>query len=227
LEEQKNMIEVYVEKGQKRTFAGAIEWPGWCRSARDEAAALQALFEYGPRYGQVLLGTSIKFTPPRKLPELKVVERLKGGATTDFGAPGAPPKADEAKLAAAELKRLEGILAACHGRLEAAAKAAKGKHLRTGPRGGGRDLSKMLDHVREAEKGYISSLGWKDPQLPPNTTDLARVLEAAIRGMRVSAAGEIPAVGPRGGKRWSVRYFVRRAAWHALDHAWEIEDRLE
>ena len=34
----------------------------------------------------------------------------------------------------------------------------------------------------------------------------------------------IPA-GPRGGKRWSARYFVRRAAWHVLDHAWEIEDR--
>jgi hypothetical protein len=23
------------------------------------------------------------------------------------------------------------------------------------------------------------------------------------------------------------RYFVRRTAWHALDHAWEIEDRLQ
>jgi hypothetical protein len=31
--------------------------------------------------------------------------------------------------------------------------------------------------------------------------------------------------GPRGGKRWLPRYFVRRVAWHALDHAWEIEDR--
>jgi hypothetical protein len=26
-------------------------------------------------------------------------------------------------------------------------------------------------------------------------------------------------------KPWTPRYFVRRAAWHALDHAWEIEDR--
>ena len=26
-------------------------------------------------------------------------------------------------------------------------------------------------------------------------------------------------------KGWPVRYTVRRAAWHALDHAWEIEDR--
>jgi hypothetical protein len=221
------MIEVYVEKGQKRTFAGAIEWPGWCRSAKDESGALQALLVYGPRYAKVLNGTSIKFTPPGKLQELKVVERLKGGATTDFGAPEVPPREDKAKLTAAELQRLKAILVACHHRMDAAAKAAKGKQLRTGPRGGGRDLAKMLDHVRDAEKAYISSLGWKDAHLKPNATGLAQVLEAAIRGMQASAAGEIPAVGPRGGRRWSARYFVRRAAWHVLDHAWEIEDRIE
>jgi hypothetical protein len=221
------MIEVYVEKAQKRTFAGAIEWPGWCRSAQDEAGALQALLDYGPRYAKVLTGTPIRFTPPGKLAELKVVERLKGGSTTDFGAPEMPPRADKAGLTEVELKRLEGILDACHRRLDAAAKAAKGKQLRTGPRGGGRALAKMLDHVRDAEKAYISSLGWRDPELPPNATGLAHVLEAAIRGIRASAAGEIPLRGPRGGRRWSARYFVRRAAWHVLDHAWEIEDRIE
>ena len=42
-----------------------------------------------------------------------------------------------------------------------------------------------------------------------------------------AASGEMPERGPRGGVLWKPRYFVRRAAWHALDHAWEIEDRLE
>jgi hypothetical protein len=28
-------------------------------------------------------------------------------------------------------------------------------------------------------------------------------------------------------KTWSPRYYVRRAAWYALDHAWEIEDRAK
>jgi hypothetical protein len=32
---------------------------------------------------------------------------------------------------------------------------------------------------------------------------------------------------PLGGKRWPSRYAARRIAWHALDHAWEIEDRIE
>lgn len=26
---------------------------------------------------------------------------------------------------------------------------------------------------------------------------------------------------------WPARYAARRIAWHALDHAWEIEDRTE
>jgi hypothetical protein len=28
-------------------------------------------------------------------------------------------------------------------------------------------------------------------------------------------------------KRWTTRYAAQRIAWHALDHAWEIEDRSE
>src|SRR3970282_1620560 len=47
-------IAVYLEIGKKRTFAGVIDWPGWCRSGRDEQAALHALFDYGRRYAHVL-----------------------------------------------------------------------------------------------------------------------------------------------------------------------------
>jgi hypothetical protein len=40
------------ESTPKRTFAGAIDWPGWRRSGRDAAAARQALVDYGPRYAR-------------------------------------------------------------------------------------------------------------------------------------------------------------------------------
>ncbi|OGN77318.1 MAG: hypothetical protein A3G84_05400 [Chloroflexi bacterium RIFCSPLOWO2_12_FULL_71_12] len=43
-------IPIYLERGEKRTFAGAIEWPGWCRSGKDESSAVQVLLESGPRY---------------------------------------------------------------------------------------------------------------------------------------------------------------------------------
>ena len=29
------------------------------------------------------------------------------------------------------------------------------------------------------------------------------------------------------GKKWPPRYAARRIAWHAIDHAWEIEDRTD
>ena len=33
-------VEAYVELGAKRAFAGALDWPGWCRSGRDANGAL-------------------------------------------------------------------------------------------------------------------------------------------------------------------------------------------
>ena len=29
------------------------------------------------------------------------------------------------------------------------------------------------------------------------------------------------------GSSWMPAYFLRRAAWHVLDHAWEIQDKSE
>jgi hypothetical protein len=54
----------------------------------------------------------------------------------------------------------------------------------------------------------------------------AQVRQAVLDGLAAAAEGQIPAVGPRGNARWTPRYFVRRVAWHVLDHAWEIEDRM-
>ncbi len=47
-----------------------------------------------------------------------------------------------------------------------------------------------------------------------------------LAGLGAGARGEIPERGSRGGTLWTPRYFVRRVAWHTLDHAWELEDRI-
>jgi hypothetical protein len=82
-------------------------------------------------------------------------------------------------------------------------------------------------HVLEADGAYINQVGWKFQR--ENTRDVHDQLEqtrqAISNALIASARGEIPAKGPRGGLRWSPRYFVRRVAWHTLDHLWEIEDR--
>lgn len=223
------MFKVYIETGTKRTFAGAIDWPGWSRAGRDEASALQALLNYGPRYAEALRGTRLPFKPPSALAELKVVERLNGGSGTDYGAPEAHPSSDKRKMDAAELSRSVALLKAFWATFDTAARMARGKTLLTGPRGGGRTLEQMVEHVREAEEAYIERLGWWKftGEVAPKERGMRQIRDAAIKGIQASAAGKIPALGPRGGRRWSPRYFVRRAAWHVLDHAWEIEDRLK
>ncbi len=219
------MIYVYLEIGSKRTIAGVIEWPGWCRAGRDEVGALQALAMAGARYADILRLAELDFEAAADVSAFVIVERLQGNATTDFGAPGIPPAEDARPLDDQELQRLQAILRACWQGLDRAAEGARGKTLQTGPRGGGRTLDGILRHVREAEIGYLSSLGGKAPRVQTLEAAQVEIRQVMLETLRASAQGEIAAYGPRGGKRWSARYFVRRTAWHALDHIWEIEDR--
>ncbi len=219
-------FKVYLEVGNRRTFAAALEWPGWCRSGRDEAAALQALFAYGPRYARVLRPARLGFQAPKPAAALVVAERLTGNATTDFGAPDLAPAGDGEPVDDADLRRLQAVLAACWRAWDAVVQRAAGQPLRTGPRGGGRGLDGLNEHVLGAEQSYLSALGGR-LTLPKGAALSAGPLRQAIlETLTAAARGEIAERGPRGGKRWSPRYFVRRAAWHILDHVWEIEDRL-
>ena len=216
-------VPVVLEIGAKRTFASALAWPGWCRAGRDEDAALDALLSYGPRYRAVVAGVVPGFTIPRSAAALEIAERLPGNASTDFGAPGIPPSEDADPPTTGELRRLQAILVACWTAFDRVADAADGHALRVGPRGGGRDLRKIRGHVLEAEVAYLGSLGGSARR----GADDARARAAFLEALRARARGELPEVGPRGGRRWSTRYAIRRSAWHTLDHAWEIEDRVE
>jgi hypothetical protein len=221
-------MDVYLEIGKKRVFAGAIDWPGWCRSGRDEAAALSALLDYGPRYERALRDSGLDFAPPTVVSAFSVVERLEGNATTDFGAPDVAPSSDAGRLRDVELRRYGALLQACWAALDGAIAAAAGVELRKGPRGGGRELEGITRHVLGAEQGYLSRLAWKAPKT--ETEDLNEAMrltrQAIMDALAAAARGEVPERGPRGGVIWPARYFVRRVAWHALDHVWEIEDRL-
>jgi hypothetical protein len=220
-------IAIYLEVGAKRTFACALDWPGWSRSGRDEQTAIAALLESAPRYAKIVGRTRLGFVTPASISSLRVSERLPGNATTDFGAPGAVPRADAKPVTAAELARMSRLIEAAWRALDDAIAAARGATLSKGPRGGGRDLDDIALHVRDAESGYLSALGSPFKADPRRTaaSDLKRARAAVLEGLAASAHGEIAAKGPRGGKRWGPRHFARRLAWHAIDHAWEITDR--
>jgi hypothetical protein len=213
------LIPVYLEVTRRRTFAGAVEWPGWCRAGKTEDEALAALLAYADRYAKVIARSRLGFGRPSGVGDLEVVERLKGNATTEFGAPGVPPKADERPLRAKELKRLTTILEASWRAFDRAAEGAVGVTLTKGPRGGGRDLPKMIGHVSGAEEGYLAQLGSRRP------AESGALRKTVLAALAARAQGKPVAEPNKVTKLWSPRYFVRRAAWHVLDHAWEIEDR--
>jgi hypothetical protein len=157
-----------------------------------------------------------------------VVERLEGNATTDFGAPDIAPSSDTKPLDEAELQRLQTLLQAYWQAFDAAVQAASGKELRKGPRGGGRDLAGIIRHVLGAEAGYLARLArkFKQDETADINEELARTRQAVLEALVAAAHGEVPERGLRGGVIWAARYFVRRVAWHVLDHLWEIEDRI-
>ena len=190
---------VYLEVGAKRVFASAAAWPGWCRNGKTEEAALEALAAYAPRYAKVA-------KLAKSATDFEVVDRISGNATTDFGAPGVPAKADFKKLTATETERRLELLEACWKYLDRV-RARVPEELRKGPRGGGRDRDKIYAHVVDSELAYARAIGANIK------VHDRKVLIEALRH-------------PLPGAKWPAPYAIRRIAWHALDHAWEMEDRI-
>jgi hypothetical protein len=98
--------------------------------------------------------------------------------------------------------------------------AAAPESLRKGPRGGGRDRSKIVAHVNEADGAYAQVMGIKAK--PDDRAGVLAMRDAMLDVLRTPSDGS-----PIAGRKWTPRYAARRIAWHALDHAWEIEDRTD
>ena len=225
--ESPNPEDIFLEIGKKKVFAGAVYWPGWCRQGKDEATALKALFAAAPRYQQVLQTMQLDFDLPEKVTAFTVGERVQGNTTTDFGAPDALLSGDEDRVEENESQRFGTILQASWYAFDEAVRMAEGQELRKGPRGGGRDLQKMIQHVVGSEEAYLQRLGWKMEKAAREIQErMLRTREGVLKGLEAAARGDLSKRGPRGGKRWTARFFVRRVTWHVLDHAWEIEDRM-
>ena len=206
-------IRVLVEITARRTFVSALDWPGLSRAGRDEPTAIGALLAAAPRYAQVAHAAGEAFETDDLVVEVE--ERHDGDATTAFGAPSIVADADRRPLSEWEAARLAAIVEASWAAFDRIAAAAP-EELRKGPRGGGRDRTKVVEHVHGGDDSYASVLG-----IPAAD----RRAGPALRE-RVLAILREPSDGsPIAGKRWPPRFAARRIAWHALDHAWEIEDR--
>jgi hypothetical protein len=211
-------IAVSIEATPKKAFATAIDWPGWSRSGKTEALALEALAAAAPRY--VAVATEAGEVPGAGAYD--VVERTQGGSGTDFGVPSSITKTDRRPVSASEADRLARIVGAAWVVFDRVAAGAP-PELRKGPRGGGRDRDKMIGHVIGADWYYAREIGIRHKE--PEQTDRAaiEVLRAAVLDvLRQPSDGS-----PLAERTWTARYAARRIAWHAIDHAWEMEDRTE
>ena len=210
---------VYFEIGKKRVVACALDWPGWCRVGKSEQEALETLVAYRPRYAAVaeLAGLAL----PSDGDPFTVTERLPtSSGAADFGVPGAVVTSDVRPVDAADAGRLAAVVQAAWTAFDQVVSRSP-EELRKGPRGGGRDRTKIVEHVLGGEAGNVRKIG---VQLRQPAVDDAPVI-AAARAM-ILAVLEQPSDGsPLAPNGWPQRYAARRIAWHVLDHAWEMEDR--
>ncbi|MDH4141118.1 MAG: hypothetical protein OEV61_00760 [Chloroflexota bacterium] len=212
-------LPVAVETSPKRSFAWALDWPGWCRSGGDVDLALDALVNATPRYAEVAerAGLAVPDVGPAGL---EIVESVDGDSGTAFGVPTAITSRDRRAMSAGEAERLAALVEASWAAFDRVAVASPAG-LRKGPRGGGRDRDTMIVHVIDSDHVYARQIGVRLPA--GSLADRAAVtLErtAMLEVLRRPTDGS-----PLGGGRWPARYAARRIAWHALDHAWEMEDR--
>lgn len=218
-------LQVAVERGPKgrRVAVHAVDWPGLQRGGRDEASALEQLAAYPARYAPVAAAAGLADAFDVSAP-LEVVERYEGAGMTDhYGISFASTPRELEGITTAQLERRLALLQGCwavfdrtRGRVSA--------QLRRGPRGGGRDRDQVVRHVVHNELAWGWKVGGPRPPHDPaawtfDEQELALHRERFVRGVRRFHAEGRPA------RTWSPAFLVRHTAYHAMDHAWEMQDR--
>jgi hypothetical protein len=220
-------IPVAFEIGPKRrVFAQALEWIGWCRAGKDEATALEQLLAVGSRYAAVAAQAGFPFVDPHSVKAFEVVERMRGTATTDFGALAVLLTSDQQPFEEGETERLCRLVTASWATFDEALHRIAGD-LHEGKPERGRSPSAMRFHLLETELLHLSAFGptFRQPDPAQVAEQEATVREHLLAQLAAIPPNKVLAPHRRYGFVWTPRFAVRRSAWHALDHAWELQDR--
>jgi len=216
----KQAVRVMVEQGKKKAVAVALDWPGWDRSGKSEAEALEVFAAYRPRYAKVagLAGLANEF---RAAGAMEVVERVAGTGMTDFyGLSFRSAGPEHSPMSDAVCEQRIALLRASWTYFDAVASRVSAE-LRKGPRGGGRDRDKIIRHTNGAEiQEFATKVGVITPlDARERPDDLRAHRDAFCAAIRDYNARGAPA------RTWTVQFVIRHSAYHMLDHAWEMEDR--
>ena len=216
-----NQIRVMVEIGlkDKKVVAVAPDWPGLARGATTEAAAVERLLAYVPRYATVakLAGMEAAFTP---ITGVDVVERYPGTGSTDFwGISFAFSSIDQQTMSGEALARELTLMRACWAFFDDV-RSRVSAEMQRGPRGGGRDRDHIVRHTLAAERDWAKKLGVLTPQD-------ALLTDEGLNAYRDAYCNAIQSLHAQRkmARTWPLRYLIRHTAFHTLDHAWEMEDK--
>ena len=216
-------IRVVLERGpkDKKVVAFAVDWSGWSRGAPTAEEALDRLAAYRGRYRPIAVRAGFERAFDRS-GRLTVVEDRVGTGSTDFwGISFSPSSFEPDPMRTAEFKRKLALLEACWAYFDDVA-ARVSPELRKGPRGGGRDRDRIISHVVRVEsEGFARGVGLTVPEggaLEPGA--LAPYRAAFVDAMRAYQRGDLKPM-----RSGSLAFLVRHAAFHNLDHAWEMEDK--
>lgn len=208
---------IVIELGTKKVFASALDWPGWSRGGRDEKDAMIRLIAYADRYRTVTDIAGVDGIH-HLVAAQDAVERFHGTGATDFGVPDRIAESEYEWMSVEECERQLALLQSCWTYFDTVAGTVS-EQLRKGPRGGGRDRDAVVEHTLEADRSYARQIGIRTPKgymdIPGGLAAHRRDVVNAVRTCNADKAET----------KWPLRYYIRRAAWHLLDHAWEMEDK--
>ena len=218
------IVRTVIQRGpkEKKVAAFALDWPGWSRGARTPGEALDLLEAYRDRYRPVarLAGLGAEFDAAGPI---ELVEDHIGVGSTDFwGISFAPSSFEQAPMGKGDLDRGLILLGAAWRYFDDVT-ARVSAELEKGPRGGGRNRDQIVRHVINNERHDLAK---KVGVLPTPHEMLPPEVVASHRSEFVAAMREHNAEGklPRG-RNWTIALLLRHTAYHALDHAWEMEDK--
>lgn len=217
-------VRVVVQHGprDKKVAAFAIDWPGWSRGARTGPEAVEVLAAYRDRYRPVaaLAGLGDEFDAAG---DLELVEDHVGVGSTDFwGISFAPSSFEQEPMEADELERKISLLEASWRYFDDVA-ARVSAEMQKGPRGGGRNRDEIVRHALGWERADLAKrVGVVvDPIVPPTPDGFSSHRDEFVAALRTyNAEGRMAR-----GRNWTIGLLIRHTAYHALDHAWEMEDK--
>src|SRR5215831_12752364 len=152
-------LRVMLEIGtkDKQVAAVAPDWPGLERGAKTEEAAIARVQAYLPRYAPVanLEGMGAEFAD---VATVDVVEQYPGTGSTDFwGISFAFSDIDRQELSRDALERELTLMPACWAFFDDV-RARVSAEMQKGPRGGGRDRDRIVQHTFRVEQDWSKKL---------------------------------------------------------------------